>query len=133
MGTYPSADLNYGIELGDIELYYDESSEQDHEEFTWLTWELWSASWEWETASATYLKQQGIEGVQLTNYGHHDNPQYALVTKTIGCYGWGDTTTVDATALAVTDDDDRLRRAWELLFPGNAPGPIAWRLSATFG
>ena len=132
MGMYPSADLNYGIALGDLSLSEPDDG-QDHEEFVWLTWELWSDSWEWETASATYLTSQSIEGVQLTNYGHHDDPEYALVTKAIGCHGWGDTTEVTPEALTVTDDDDRLRRAWVLLFPGTEPGPIAWRLSATFG
>ena len=132
MGMYPSADLNYGIALGDLSLS-EPDDERDHEEFAWLTWELWSDSWEWETATARYLKSQGIEGVQLTNYGHHDEPEYVLASKVIGCHGWGDTTEVTQEDLAVTDDDDRLRRAWALLFPGKDPGPIAWRLSATFG
>ena len=132
MGMCPSADLNYGIDLGQ-DFYSEPDENQDHENLPWLTWALWQKSWEWETASATYLESQGIENVWLTNYGHPDNSSWALVTKSVGCYGWGDSTEIKAEDLAVTDDDDRLRRAWGLLFPDRQPGPIAWRLSATFG
>lgn len=132
MGMYPSADLSYGIELGNIDLTEPDEG-QDHEEFAWLTWALWKESWEWETASSTYLAGQGIEGVSLQDNGHPDRPRMALVTRSIGCHGWGDTTEVTRGSLTVTDDDERLARAWTLLFPGEEPGPIAWRLSATFG
>lgn len=132
MGMQPSADLSYGIDLGD-DLPAEPEDGQDHEELPWLTWALWEDSYEWETATATYLTQQGIEGVQLTSYGHCDSPQYALASRSIGCYGWGETTEVTGETLAVTDDDDRLARAWALLFPDKEPGPIAWRLSASFG
>lgn len=131
MGMYPSADLSYGIEIGKWKWAEPEKGQEP--ELTWLTWELWRDSWELETASATYLETQGIEGVQVANYGHPDSPLYALASKVIGCYGWGETTTVSGQDLAVTDDDDRLKRAWSLLFPDQEPGPIAWRLSATFG
>lgn len=128
MGMYPSADLSYGIDLGEWE--YDEPEPgQDHEELPWLTWELWGRTWEWSEASGQYLASQGIKGVWLTNYGH---PRYALVSRAIGCSGWGDLTVVTAESLAVTDDDDRLKRAWNLLFPDRVPGEIAWRLSANF-
>lgn len=133
MGMYPSADLNYGINLGDEISLSEPDDKCDHEELAWLTWVLWEKSWEWEAASSEYLALQGIEGVQLTQYGHPDSPQWALVTKTIGCYGWGDTTEITPESMVITDDDDRLKRAWALLFPGHEPGPIAWRLSATFG
>lgn len=131
MGMYPSADLSYGMDLGEWEYSYPEDG-QDHEELEWLTWELWDASWEWETASATYLKSKGVEGVSLSNYGHHDHPRMALTTKGVGCSGWGDLTVITADKLAVTDDDTRLLRAWNLLFPGKPPGEVAWRLSANF-
>ena len=133
MGMYPSADLSYGMDLGD-DFYAWPEDGQDHEELTWLTWELWEESWEWETVSATYLTSKGVEGVWLTNYGHHDHPRYALVTKSIGCSGWGDLTVVEADDLAVDKDvdDTRIRAAWKLLFPNREPGPIAWRLSANF-
>lgn len=131
MGMYPSADLSYGLDIGEWE--YDEPEHgKDHEELAWLTWELWEESWEFETASSTYLEQHGIEGVSLVNYGHHDHPRYALATKSIGCSGWGDLITVTPESLKITDDDDRLRRAWALLFPGKEPGELAWRLSANF-
>lgn len=133
MGMYPSAGLTYGMELGDLHLAHPEDG-QDHEEFPWLTSALWEDSWEWETASATYLGSQGIEGVSLQNYGHPDHPSWVLSSRAMGCHGWGDVTEVTPESLAVTDDDDdRLGRAWALLFPGREPGPIAWRLSATFG
>jgi hypothetical protein len=132
MGMYPSADLLYGIELGDIDLTEPEE-ERDHEKFTWLTRALWEESWEWEAASSTYLARQGIEGVSLQHYGHPDYLQTALVTRSIGCHLWGDTTEVTQDSLTVTDDDERLSRAWALLFPGEEPGPIAWRMSVTFG
>lgn len=131
MGMYPSADLSYGIDLGE-DFYAEPDYGQDHEELEWLTWELWEKSWEWSEASADYLTERGIEGVWLTNYGHHDVPRYALVTKSIGCSGWGDLTIVTAEKLAVTDDAELLGRAWAVLFPGREPGPIAWRLSANF-
>lgn len=131
MGMYPSADLSYGIDLGEWE-YADPEDGQDHEELPWLTWELWERSWEWESASAEYLTLNGVEGVQLTNYGHHDYRRFALVTKSIGCSGWGDLTIVTAERLAITDDATRLLRAWALLFPDREPGEIAWRLSANF-
>lgn len=131
MGMYPSARLNYGIDLGEISLNEPED-ECDSEELHWLTWALWSELWEWDSASSTYLTANGIEGVQLTRYGHPDHSQYALVTKAIGCYGWGDVTEVSTADLAITDDATRLLRAWALLFPDHQPGPIAWRLSADF-
>lgn len=131
MGMYPSADLSYGIEIGEWE--WAEPEEGQEPELPWLTWELWTDSWERETAAATYLETHGIRGVQVSNYGHPDHPLYVLATKVIDCHGWGDTTTVSGNDLAVTDDDDRLKRAWALLFPKETPGPIAWRLSATFG
>lgn len=132
MGMHPSADLSYGMDVGEWE--YEEPEEgRDHEELPWLTWGLWDKSWELETASSEYLTSQGIQGVQMTNYGHPDHPRWALATRITGCYGWGETTVVTAETLAVTDDDDRLRRAWALLFQDKEPGPIAWRLSATFG
>lgn len=132
MGMYSSADLSYGIDLGEWD-WSDPEDGQDHEELAWLTWELWTDSWELETASSKALEAIGITGVQLTNYGHPNSLRYALATKIIGCYGWGDTTTVGPDDLALTDDDDRLLRAWEHLFPGREHGEIAWRLSATFG
>lgn len=131
MGMYPSADLSYGMDLGEWE-YASPEDGQDHEELTWLTWELWEDSYEWETASATYLESQGIEGVALTNYGHHDYVRYALATRRTGCSGWGDLTIITPETLAVTDDDTRLLAAWKLLFSDREPGPIAWRLSANF-
>jgi hypothetical protein len=132
MGMYPSADLSYGIDIGRME--WDEPEDgQDHEELEWLTWELWSESWEWETASSTYLASEGIEDVRMTNYGHPDQPQWALASRVTGVYGWGEVQVVTGETLEVTDDDDRLKRAWALLFPGRKPGQIAWRLSATFG
>lgn len=132
MGMDPSASLSYGIDLGD-DLLAEPEDGQDHEELPWLTWKLWSDSWEWETASATYLALQGLEGIQLINYGHPDYPKWCLATRITGCYGWGSVTVVVGETLAVTDDDDRLLRAWGLLFPNKEPGPIAWRLSATYG
>ena len=131
MGMYPSADLSYGIDLGEWE-YADPEEGQDHEELTWLTWELWDNCWEWETAATAFLHRNGIEGVHLTNYGHHDRPRYALVTKSFGCSGWGDLTTITTDDMSVTDDATRLLLAWNLLFPDRTPGPIAWRLSANF-
>ena len=131
MGMYPSADLSYGIDIGEWE--WTEPEEGVEPELPWLTWELWSESWEMETASAAYLKANGVEGIQVTNYGHPDEPRYALASRITGCYGWGDTTVLTPETLAVTDDDERLGLAWSLLFPGREAGPIAWRLSATFG
>lgn len=131
MGMHPSADLSYGIDLGE-QPYSEPEDDQDHEELPWLTWALWEQSWEWETASATYLTSQGIEGVHLTNYAHPDHPRWALVTKSTVCSGWGDPTVIKPEDLAVTDDDTRLLRAWALLFPDRQPGELAWRLSANF-
>jgi len=128
MGMYRSADLIYGMDLGDE--WYDEPVEgETHEEFEWLTWELWTDSCEWSEVINSYLESRGIKRVRLTNYGHHDRPRYALASKDIVCSGWGDPTVVTAGVLAVTDDDARLLQAWELLFPGQPPGEIAWRLS----
>lgn len=131
MGMYPSADLSYGIDIGEWE--WAEPEEGVEPELPWLTWELWQDSYELETASATYLETNGVEGVQLTHYGHPDSPKWVLATRITGCYGWGDTTTVSLETLAVTDDDERLAKAWKLLFGDREPGSIAWRLSATFG
>lgn len=132
MGMYPSANLIYGIELGDISLSEPDDG-CDHEELTWLTWQLWEDSWEWETASSEYLKSHGINGVQLARYGHDNSPLWALATKAISVHGWGDITEVTKDDLTVTDDDERLTRAWQLLFTGYEPGYAAWRLSANFG
>lgn len=133
MGMYPRANLSYGLDLGEWE-YSEPEDDCDHEELPWLTWSLWSELWEWETASATYLAQNGVEGVHLINYGHHDHPRYALVTKSLGCSGWGDlaVTVIEPEKMAVTDDDTRLLRGWALLFPDREPGALAWRLSAKF-
>lgn len=132
MGMSPSASLSYGMDLG--EWGYDEPEEdRESEDLPWLTWELWSDSWEIETASATYLERQGVEGVSIQCYGHPDYPRYALVTKAVGSYGWSDLTVVSTEDLAITDDATRLLRAWKLLFPDREPGELAWRLSATFG
>lgn len=131
MGMYPSADLSYGVDLGEWE-YGDPDEGQDHEELPWCTWDLWNEHWEWSEVSGEVLTANGLAGVYLTNYGHHDVPRMALVTKSIGCSGWGDLTVVTADKLAVTDDNERLAQAWALLFPGKEPGPIAWRLSANF-
>lgn len=131
MGMCPSADLSYGIDIGEWE--WGEPEEGEEPELPWLTWELWKKSWELETASATYLKANGVEGVQVTNYGHPDHPKWVLATRIVGCWGWGETTTVTPETLAVTDDDERLAKAWKLLFGDREQGPIAWRLSATFG
>lgn len=132
MGQYPSASLSYGMDIGH-DLPAEPEDGCDHEELHWLTWALWEDSYEWETASAAYLRFQGVKGVQLSMYGRDDNPRWALVTKTISCHGWGDLTVVSTEDLAVTDDATRLLRAWALLFPDKEPGPLAWRLSASFG
>lgn len=132
MGMYPSADLSYGIDPGEWE-WGNPEKDQNHPELAWLTWELWADSFELETASATYLKANGVEGVRLTNYGHSDSPMWALATKVINCHGWGATTiVVEPEDMVVTDDDTRLLLAWSLLFPDREPGKPAWRLSATF-
>lgn len=131
MGMYPSADLSYGIDIGEWE-WADPEDGRDHEELHWLTWALWEKSYDWAEASSAYLAIQGVEDVWLTNYGHHDHPRRALVTKSIGCSGWGDLTVIEPDKMAVTDDDTRLLHAWALLFPDRTPGPLAWRLSANF-
>lgn len=129
---YPSAQISYGLDLGEWE-YPDPEEGEDYEELPWLTWELWEECWEdWGEASAKYLESHGIKGVALTNYSHHDNPRYALATRAIGCSGW-EAITLNPEVLRVTDDDTRLLQAWALLFPGRRPGELAWRMAASFG
>jgi hypothetical protein len=133
VGMYPSADLSYGIVIG--EWSYDEPTEDEPvcEEYPWLTWERWSKSWEIETVSSQYLTEQGIEDVVLSSHGHPDRPVWVLASRSFGCYGWNTATTITAEGLTVTDDNDRLERAFALLFPDQTdhPGPL-WILSATF-
>lgn len=131
MGMYPSAALSYGVDLG--EWSFEEPTEDTESDLPWLTWELWEDSYEIETASATYLKSKGIEGVQVVPYGHPNESRFALITKVIGCSGWGDLTIISTEDMIVTDDATRLGLAWTLLFPDLEPGQIAWRLSASFG
>lgn len=130
MGMWPSADLNYGMDLGEWE--YAEPEEGEDHDLPWATWERWDKCWEWGSLSSEVLEEAGIKGVQLANYGHPDVPRMALITKAIGCSGWGDLTEVTRKALDITDDDERLLAAWKILFPDREPGPIAWRLSANF-
>lgn len=131
MGMRPNADLQYGIDIG--EFSFGEPKEGIPSDLPWLTLELWQDSYEIEETSYAYLKSQGVEGVSIQNYGHCDRPTYALVSKCLGTYGLGKTAEITAEDLTVTDDDERLIRAWDLLFPGKEHGRIAWRLSATFG
>lgn len=125
MGSYPSADLVYGVDLG---------PEEDWET-PWFTPELEEEHDDASKAVGPVLKEAGLAGVRLVPYGDL-NTGYtlnALATRTIHATAY-DPETVTPGMLAVPDGDaEQLRKAWALVGDGGACPEPGWFIVVSYG
>lgn len=125
MGSYPRADLMYGVDLGPDE-------DRDH---SWFTEELENEHGDVTEAARHLLKEAGLKGVRLKTYGNPGSGYTlsALTTRGIHATAY-DAETVTAEMLQVPDtDDELLRQAWELVGDdGPMPKP-SWFIVVSYG
>lgn len=124
MGSYPSADLVYGIDLGILgEVDYD-----------WYTDEMEAEHG--SSAEALDHLLQGVEGVGYTTYGnaYSEYGGLALSTQCLGARAY-EATHISAGVFAdVTgEDDEKLRVAWSMLHPDTAMPEPGWFIVVSYG
>lgn len=126
MGSYPRADLMYGVDLG---------PDEERETPEWFTDELEDEYGGVTEAAGHLLKEAGLKGVRLEIYGN-GNTGYslsALCTRRVHATAY-EAKTVTAEMLQVPDtDDELLRQAWELVGDdGPMPKP-SWFIVVSYG
>ena len=124
MGAYPSADLLYGIDLG---------PDKDRERPGWFTEEL-----EEEHGSETDVLDRllrGVKGVGHLRYGdsYSGYRSLALCTQSVGASAYTPEP-VDPNLFASTaGDDEILRAAWAVLYPGQLMPEPGWFMVVSYG
>jgi hypothetical protein len=124
MGSYPSAALMYGVDLG----------VDEDRDLSWFTEELEYEHGDITEAAGLLLKEAGLKGVRLETYGNLANYTLsALTTRGIHATAY-DAKTVTAEMLQVPDTDtELLQRAWELVGnDGPMPEP-SWFIVVSYG
>lgn len=126
MGSYPSADLIYGVDLG---------PDEEREAPEWFTDEMEDEHGGIEEAANHLLKEAGLEGVSLERYGNANTGYMgsALHTRGLSARAY-EAKTVTAETLQVPDTDaELLRQAWELVGDdGPMPEP-SWFIVVSYG
>lgn len=123
MGSYPNADLLYGIDLG----MYEES------DWPWYTEELEEEHGSPEEALEHLLKD--VQGVHHSSYGnlYSGYTGVALCTQSVHATAY-EAEPVSISQLTETvGDDARLKAAWAVLYPDQAAPEPTWFMVVSYG
>ena len=123
MGSFPSADLVYGIDLG----LYEEA------EYSWYTDEMEAEHGDPGEALDRILR--GIEGIGYAVYGNFVSGYagLALTTQSIGARAYEARHVDIATLTGTVGDDDKLRVAWAKLHPDTLMPEPGWFIVVSYG
>lgn len=123
MGSYPSADLLYGIDLGMTE----------DSDWPWFTEELEEEHG--DSAEALDHLLRGIEGVGYDTYGNACTGYTGLALCTRSVHA----TAYDAEPIGIdrltdtVEDDKRLKTAWAVLYPDQTMPEPGWFIVVSYG
>lgn len=126
MGSYPSADLVYGLNLGLNE-------DLDEGAWPWLTDELESEHG-WSGDVLEHLLKD-IKGVGYATYGNlnSDYTGFALCTRAFHARAY-EPKPVDIVQLTGTVSDDKaLKAAWAVLYPDQVMPEPGWFIVLSYG
>lgn len=127
MGMYPSADLNYGIDLG---------LEEEVERPDWFTEELEEEHGGMEEASAHLLKNAGVSGVHVDSYGNFASGfvGHFLYTRRIHAVAYNAESAEGCHPLPPDAPDvDALSAAWRVLYGEQEMPKPGWCLLVSYG
>jgi hypothetical protein len=124
MGSFPSADLLYGIDLG---------MDEDREQPEWFTEEL-EEEYGGEDEVLDHLLK-GIKGVGYCRYGNRVNGYtgLALCTQLVGAGAYKAKPIGIDQLSATVGDDNTLRAAWAILYPDQLMPDPGWFLTVSYG
>jgi hypothetical protein len=123
MGSYPSAALLYGIDLG----IYGE------EDWEWFTPELEEEHGGPEEVLSHLLS--GVDGVSQDTYGNFNSGYQgvALCTKALFAHAYEAEVLAENHLSVDPEDTERLREAWEILYPGEKMPSPKWFIVVSYG
>lgn len=129
MGMYPSADLHYGIDVGEWEWA------ADGEELPWWTEEAETEYGLVDEAANAVLEAAGLRGITLESYGDLASTYtlYILSARLIGFRAYGAKVINPEDLVVSLDDAKNLEKAWELLFGSRPHSAPAWVGTVSYG
>lgn len=124
MGSYPSADLLYGIDLG---------LDEERERPDWFTEELESEYGD-ETETLDHLLK-GVKGVGHLWYGNACSGYggLALCTRRVGASAYTPVPAGIDRLTGTAEDDEALKAAWAILYPDQLMPEPSWFIVVSYG